>query len=469
MIPSMLLQAAAATPASTGVDGSFIWVAATAGALSLLTPCVFPMVPITVSYFTQHAGTSRGVALRNASIFGLGIIGTFVALGLALAILVGATGVNRFAANPWVNLCIAAIFLGFAFNLMGAYEIQVPPSLLNKLDGLTRNGASSGTVGALLMGLMFTLTSFTCTAPFVGTLLVTASQGQWQQPLVGMLAYSTIFALPFFILAVVPQWMARLPKAGGWLNSVKVVMGFIEIAAAMKFLSNADLIWHWDIFTHDVVLSIWVAIAVVITLYLLGKFTLPHDSPNTGALGAGRAVTATLFLGVGVWMASGLTGRSLGTLESFLPPAADAVTTGANAGVSTAQASAPQAELTWRKDDLPGALSVANASNKRVFIDFTGYTCTNCRKMERTMFPRPEIKAQMSKFVLARLYTDCDSTVCTQQQDLQQKQFNTVALPYYAVVDGTGKTIATFNGYTPDPVAFLEFLKKAETASAQTN
>jgi thiol:disulfide interchange protein len=247
MTPTLFTQVVAATggaaaASGTGVSASFVWFAATAGALSLLTPCVFPMVPITVSYFTQHAGTSRSASVRNAIIFALGIIATFTALGLALAILVGATGINQFAANPWVNLFITAIFLGFAFNLLGAYEIQVPPILLNKLDAATRNGASSGTVGALLMGLMFTLTSFTCTAPFIGTLLVTASQGQWQRPLAGMLAYSVIFALPFFILAVVPQWMARLPKSGGWLNSVKVVMGFLEIAAAMKFLSNADLV-----------------------------------------------------------------------------------------------------------------------------------------------------------------------------------------------------------------------------------
>ncbi len=466
MMPSMLLQAAA-TPVATGVTGSFIGFAATAGALSLLTPCVFPMVPITVSYFTQHAGTSRGTAFKNASIFGVGIIGTFVALGLALAILVGATGINKFAANPWVNLFIAAIFLGFAFNLLGAYEIQVPPALLNKLDGLTRNGASSGTVGALLMGLMFTLTSFTCTAPFVGTLLVTASQGQWQQPLVGMLAYSTVFALPFFVLAIVPQWMARLPKSGGWLNSVKVVMGFLEIAAAMKFLSNADLIWRWSVFTHDVVLAVWVAVAVILTIYLLGKFTLPHDSPNTGAaLSAGRAFAATIFLGTGIWLATGLTGRPLGTLESFLPPAEP----GAGNAVSTtgAPTTAP-AELTWKMNDLPATLVVAKGSNKRVFIDYTGYTCTNCRWMEANMFTRPEIKAAMGKFVLARLYTDGDGEMYEKQQEQQQTQFHTVALPLYAVVDGDGKTVATFPGLTRNPQEFLAFLEKAEAAPVQAN
>lgn len=462
----MLLQAAPAGTVPAGVSASFVWVAATAGALSLLTPCVFPMVPITVSYFTQHAGTSRATALRNAIIFGLGIIATFTALGLALAVLVGATGINKFAANPWVNLFIAAIFFGFAFNLLGAYEIQVPPALLNKLDGMTRNGASSGTVGALLMGLMFTLTSFTCTAPFVGTLLVTASQGQWQQPLVGMLAYSTIFALPFFVLAVVPQWMSRLPKSGGWLNSVKVVMGFLEIAAAMKFLSNTDLVWKWNIFTHDVVLAVWIAVCLVVAIYLLGKFTLPHDSPNTGAaLSAGRAFAATIFLGSGIWLATGLTGRPLGTLESFLPPPAE----GASIASASATTVGAPVELTWKENDLPATLSNAKGSNKRVFIDYTGYTCTNCRWMERNMFVRPEIKAAMSKFVLARIYTDGDGEQFEKQQAQQQAQYHTVALPFYAIVDGDGKVVATYPGLTKNPQEFLAFLEKGVSAPVQAN
>lgn len=445
--------------AASGVSASFVWLAASAGAVSLLTPCVFPMVPITVSYFTQHAGTDRKSSIRNALIFAAGIIATFTALGLALAIFVGATGINQFAANPWVNLVITAIFLAFAFNLLGAYEIQVPTGLLNKLDAATRDGASSGTVGALLMGLMFTLTSFTCTAPFVGTLLVTASQGHWQQPVAGMLAYSTVFALPFFILAVVPQWMARLPKSGGWLNSVKVVMGFLEIAAAMKFLSNADLVWRWGIFTHDVVLAVWVAVAVVIAVYLLGKFTLSHDSPIMPgeSLGAGRVVGATAFLGLGLWLGTGLLGKPLGTLESFLPPAQEgAVQTAA------ANSAAAPVELSWKMNDLPAVLTAAKQSNKRVFIDYTGYTCTNCRWMEANIFTRPEIKAELAKFQLARLYTDGDGEIYEKQQAQQQAQFNTVALPLYAIVDGDGKTIATFPGLTHDPKEFLAFLQKAE-------
>ena len=250
---------------------AFVWVAATLGALSLLTPCVFPMIPITVSYFTNHSAGSRARSVRLAVVYSLGIVATFTLLGMLLAIFVGAAGINLFAANPWVNVLIAGIFLFFAFNLFGAYEITVPTSVLTRLDAMTRSheGEGSGVIGALLMGLTFTLTSFTCTSPFVGTILVSASQGDWQMPLLGMLAFSTVFALPFFVLALVPQWVAQLPRAGGWMNSVKVSMGFLEVAAAMKFISNVDLVWKWGIFTRSVVLAIWIAIGVILTLYLL--------------------------------------------------------------------------------------------------------------------------------------------------------------------------------------------------------
>ena len=209
------------------------------------------MIPITVSYFTKNAAGSRTKSIRLALVYSAGIIATFTLLGMLLAVFVGAAGINLFAANPWVNLAIAGVFLFFAFNLFGFYEISVPSGLINKLDSLTRSkeGQGSAYVGALLMGLTFTITSFTCTSPFVGTILVSTSQGDWQMPLLGMLAFSTVFALPFFVLALAPQLVSQLPKSGGWLNSVKVVMGFLEIAAALKFLSNVDLVWTTKFFS----------------------------------------------------------------------------------------------------------------------------------------------------------------------------------------------------------------------------
>ncbi|HVE56194.1 MAG TPA: cytochrome c biogenesis protein CcdA [Pyrinomonadaceae bacterium] len=434
---------------------SFIWLAITLGALSLLTPCVFPMIPITVSYFTNHASHSRAKAIKLASIYSLGIIATFTILGMLLAIFVGAAGINLFAANPWVNIIITAVFLLFAFNLFGAYELQIPSSILTKLDNLTRTkeGEGSGIVGALLMGLTFTLTSFTCTSPFVGTILVSASQGNWQLPLVGMLAFSTVFALPFFVLALAPQLVSQLPRAGGWMNSVKVAMGFLEIAAAMKFISNVDLIWKWGIFTRSFVLAIWIAIGIILSIYLLGKFQLFHDS-KPEKIGALRLVSAILSLAISFYLLTGLFGAKLGELESFLPPELE--------NSSSKVFGKTKDELVWIDNDLEKALAKAKTENKRVFIDFTGYTCTNCRWMEANVFVKKEVEAEMSKFILARLYTDDGSANNEKQQQFQEKTFATVALPFYAILEADGKTISTFPGLTRNTPEFIDFLQKSQ-------
>lgn len=434
---------------------AFLWLAAGLGALSLLTPCVFPMIPITVSYFTNHSSGSRARSVRMATVYSLGIIATFTILGMLLAIFVGAAGVNVFAANPWVNILIAGIFLFFAFNLFGAYEITVPSGILTKLDSLTRSheGEGSGIIGALLMGLTFTLTSFTCTSPFVGTILVSASQGDWQMPLVGMLAFSTVFALPFFILALVPQWASSLPRAGGWMNSVKVAMGFLEVAAAMKFISNVDLVWKWGIFTRDVVLSVWIAIGLILAAYLLGKFQLAHDS-KPERIGAFRLSSAIVSLSISFYLITGLFGAKLGELEAFLPPDLNKSSTQSFGGNGDG--------LKWIKDDYEGALAKAKAENKLVFLDFTGYTCTNCRWMEANIFPKPEVEAEFKNMILVSLYTDGVGEVYERQQQFQEATFKTVALPYYAILDGDGNIKATFAGLTRNTAEFVDFLKKGQ-------
>ncbi len=464
--PPTIRNAAISSPTATGKPQTasnqpptdiwpFLWLAISLGALSLLTPCVFPMIPITVSYFTNHSGGSRGRSVRLASIYSLGIIATFTILGMLIAIFIGAAGINLFAANPWINLLITAIFLFFAFNLFGAYEITVPAGVLTKLDSLTRSreGEGSGVIGALLMGLTFTLTSFTCTSPFVGTILVSASQGNWQMPLVGMLAFSTVFALPFFVLALAPQLISQLPRAGGWMNSIKVAMGFLEVAAAMKFISNVDLVWKWGIFTRDVVLAVWIAVGVVLSIYLLGRFQLAHDS-KPERLGAFRMFSAVVSLAVSFYLLTGLFGAKLGELESFLPPDLN----NSSARFSGKSDSEPK----WIDNDYQAALAKAKAENKRVFIDFTGYTCTNCRWMEANVFPKKEVEAELNKFVLVHLYTDGEGEVYERQQQMEQDMFGTVALPFYAVVDAAGKTIASFPGLTRNVPEFVDFLKKAQ-------
>ena len=433
---------------------SFLWLAVSLGALSLLTPCVFPMIPITVSYFTNHSAGHRKKAVKLALVYSIGIIATFSLLGMLLAIFVGAAGINIFAANPWVNLLIGGIFLFFAFNLFGAYEITIPTRVLTKLDNLTRSreGEGSGIIGALLMGLTFTLTSFTCTSPFVGTILVSASQGDWQRPLIGMLAFSAVFALPFFILALLPQYVSSLPRAGGWMNSIKVAMGFLEIAAAMKFLSNVDLIWKWGIFTRNFVLAVWIAIGVILAIYLLGKFQLPHDS-KPERIGAFRVLSAILSLAISFYLLTGLFGARLGELESFLPPETE------NSRNFFNQKNAEK--LVWIENDYDKALTQAKAEKKLVFVDFTGYTCTNCRWMEANVFPKKEVEDELNKFVLARLYTDDGSPNNEKQQQFQEQEFQTVALPFYAIINADGKTIATFPGLTRNVQEFVDFLQKA--------
>jgi thiol:disulfide interchange protein len=412
------------------VIGHYLWLAVTAGAVSLLTPCVFPMIPITVSYFTNQATNNRGQGVRSAFVFAAAIIAAFTTLGLVIALVFGATGVQRFAASPVVNLALALLFVAFALNLFGVYQIALPSRVLTALDRAARNRAHF--VGALLMGVTFALTSFTCTAPFVGTVLVTAATGAWQGPAIGMLVYSAVFALPFFVLALIPQWAARLPRAGAWLVSVKVLMGFLELAAAFKFFSNADLVWHWGIFTRDVVLALWISLAGLTAAYLVSS------GPGT----IGRMVGAAGSLGVGVWLATGLAGRQLGELDSFLPPRAFI-------------------ELDWHVNDLSGAKALARRDAKPVFIDFTGYTCTNCRWMEANVFARPEVKEELSKFALARLFTDGDGPMYEQQQAYQESTFNTVALPLYAVIAPDGHTVATLPGLTRNPAVFVAFLERS--------
>ena len=377
--------------------------------------------------------------MRSAALYGFGIVLTFTGLGSVLAAVAGAGGLNRFAASPWVNLAITAMFLVFALNLFGLYEIQLPVGLMSKLHAASRKRGAGSAAGTLLMALTFTVTSLTCTAAFLGTLLVVAAQGEWQRPIAGLLAYSATFALPFVALAAAPQLVSQLPRSGPWLARVKVVMGFLEIAAAMKFLSNADLVWSWGIFTRATVLVLWVITAVALAVYVSGLAVRPAARRS----GVGRFASALAALGVAAWLATGLTGRRLGELEAFLPPELGHTASG---------------ELTWIVNDLDAAIAQARASKRLVFIDFTGYTCTNCRWMEANMFPRPEVRTALDGFVRARLYTDGQGELYERQQRYQEEQFKTVALPLYAIIDPDRHPIATFAGLTRDPAEFLKFL-----------
>ena len=428
------------------------------GALSLLTPCVFPMIPITVSYFTKHGSESRLGAIGEATIYAGGIVLTFTVLGVCWRCCSAAAGINQFASSPWINLLIAGIFLAFAFSLLGAYNIGVPSSVLTKLDSVTRTNHSHKFIALLLMGLTFTLTSFTCTAPLVGTVLVAASQGDLFYPIVGMLAFSAVFALPFFILALAPNLMKSMPRSGSWMNSVKVVMGFLEIGMALKFISNVDLIWGWDIFTREVVIAGWIALSVLIVVYLLGLFRFSHDSDDM-RVGLARVLVTIVFTTLTFYLLTGLFGASLGEIESFLPPAKPVPTVAGGNSTTTSN------ELTWITNDVNAAVAASQAENTNMFVDFTGYTCTNCRWMEANMFTKPAVKAELAKFVRSRLYTDGEGQPYEGYQKMQEERFGTVALPLYAIITPTGRIIATFEGLTRSEEEFITFLQKTAPAA----
>jgi thiol:disulfide interchange protein DsbD len=433
------------------MSSGFLWLAVTTGLLSLLTPCVFPMVPVTIAYFSS-ADHRRASGVRGAVLFGIGIISTFTVLGLLLAALFGAAGLNRFAADPWVNVALAVLFLVFAANLFDWFELRLPWRLLTAADRAGREAQQGNSLGALVMGATFTLTSVTCTAPFVGTLLVLASQGTWVTPIVGMIVYSTAFALPFVLLALAPRFLSRLPRSGEWIRTLRVLIGLLEVGAAIKFISNADLVLHWGVFTRSVVLLIWTALALAGLAYLLVGV---GEAARRRELAVGRLVSAAVVLAMAAWLASGIGGRPLRQVEAFLPPRI-AVPMVASAG---------QIAADWVLNDYDAALRTARQSGKLVFVDFTGYTCTNCRWMEANIFNRPDVGAQLGQFVLARLYTDGEGELYERQQAFQEKTFGTVALPLYAIVDGDGKIRGTFTGLTRDPAEFIAFLRRASSGA----
>ena len=429
---------------------SFVILAFSMGLLALLTPCVFPMIPITVSFFTHQGETGEGKPITNAIIYTLGIIATFSILGFILALTLGASGANQLAANPWVNIFIAALFIYFALSLFGMYEIELPSAL--RQYSLKQEGRG-GVMGTLFMAVTFTLTSFTCTVQFVGLLLVAASQGHWFWPMIGMVVFSAAFALPFFFLALFPQYLAKMPKSGTWLNSVKVVMGFLELAAAFKFISNTDLVWGWGFFSHNTVLAVWAVLMLLTGIYLLGKIQLPHDSP-LASISVPRLMLSTAFLTFGLYLTSGLFGQKIhGLIYSYLPP----IVEGESGAVRTNGASMA-AEFNWYRN-LDEGLAEARATGKSVFIDFTGYTCTNCRWMEANTFTKTEVKHRFGEMILVQLYTDGGPNHRENQQ-YEIDRFGTAALPFYVILSPNDDVITTFPGMTRSLDDFLDFLDK---------
>jgi len=433
--PAPAVPAPPAAPSSQGLV-VFMLFAFGIGLAALFTPCVFPMIPITVSYFLNKPAASRGKSVGEAALFSLGIIVLFSLLGLAATAILGPFGVVQLGSNVWVNAFIALVFLAFALSLLGAFEISLPSGLLTRLDRASKGG---GIAGTLLMGLTFSLTSFACVGPFVGTLLAASVQDGGVRPLAGMVSFATGLATPFFFLALFPSYLKRMPKSGGWLERVKVVMGFLILAAMFKYLSAVDQVMQWNLLTRERFLAAWIVLFAFPGLYLLGFLRLRGVKPDE-PVGLGRLLAGAALLVFALSLAPGMFGARLGELDAYVP------------------AVATDGSL-WMKNQYREALAEARRQNKRVFVAFTGYSCTNCHWMKANMFTRPEIAAAMKDFVLLELYTDGTDDASEANQKLEESNFSTVAIPYYAIVNPDEKAVATFPGLTRDAGEFLRFLR----------
>ncbi|MEO1996467.1 MAG: cytochrome c biogenesis protein CcdA, partial [Planctomycetaceae bacterium] len=426
----------------------FLLTAVLAGFAALLTPCVFPMIPITVSFFLKQSETTHHRPVRMASIYCLGIIGSFTVIGLMMAAIFGATSINNLANNPWLNVFIAGVLVFFGMNLLGMFEIRVPSFLLSWSAGKQDRG---GVLGVLFMALTFTMVSFTCTFAFLGLLLALAAKGQYYWPILGTTAFSAAFALPFFFLALFPSVLKKLPQSGGWMNTVKVTMGMVEIGAAFKFLSVSDLAWNPMpvMFDYAFVMSSWIIIAGCTGLYLLDMFRLPHDT-KSDSISAIRLGFAIAFLVFGAYLSVGLFGNEKprgfvwDQIESFAPPNLEG---GQEADLGYVIVhDGLQYSLEFEK-----AAQFAAEQNMPMFLDFTGVNCVNCRLMEKRM-EQPHNRKRLERFVRVQLYTDnvphIQDKALVQQllesnRKLQEDWFGDVTLPSYAVIAPPKPALAT--------------------------
>lgn len=432
----------------------FLWLAITAGLAALLTPCVFPLIPLTVSYFSNQ-GEAKGnkTGWGQAVIFGLSIVIIFTALGGLLALILGVSGVSQFASNPWVNLIIGVMFVFFGVSLLGMFELRLPYQLTNWLN--RKSNESGGMVGTLFMGMTISAVSFSCTAPFVGAVLAATTGGEWFYPIVGMLGFSGAFASPFILFAMFPGWLESLPKSGAWMNIVKVLLGFIILAAAFKFLANADIIWQWGLVTRPLAISAWITFFFLAGLYVLGMFTL-HGDKKPESITTGRLLLSIPFLLFSFYLIPGLMGASLGIWDAWLPSKQPTDVSVVNS-ISTLGGSSDTDEV-W-SNNYESSIEAAKVENVPVFLDFTGYTCTNCRAMESTVFPMEDIQSKFAMMEKVKLYTDGGQSA-TENQQFQFKLTGTVALPTYVIVDPhSGKVLDQLIGYTKAE-KFEEFLDR---------
>ncbi|CAM1348366.1 protein-disulfide reductase DsbD family protein [Tenacibaculum insulae] len=472
---------------------AIFFIAFLSGFAALLTPCVFPMIPMTVSFFTKQS-KSKAKGIKNAIIYGVSIIGIYVLLGTVVTGVFGADALNALSTNVWFNIAFFLILIIFAVSFLGAFEITLPSSWATKVDSQADRG---GLIGIFFMALALAIVSFSCTGPIVGTLLVEAASKGGLAPIVGMLGFSLAIALPFALFAAFPGWLNSLPKSGGWLNTVKVVLGFLELALAFKFLSNADLVLQLHLLEREVFIAIWIAIFGALALYLLGKIQLPHDSPQNH-ISVGRLSLGLVVASFTIYMLPGMWGAPLNLISAFPPPqhysespygvgytkqntvaiSSNDANTHNNGLPEGAHLMPPHDIISFH--DYDKGLAYAKKVGKPVMIDFTGHACVNCRKMEQNVWVKPKVLDVLkNKVVLISLYVDDkralkDDEVVESKlnpgkklkyigqkwSELQTIKYKANSQPFYVLMAHDESNLIDPAAYTPDASEYYNWLEK---------
>lgn len=464
----------------------FFIVAFLSGLVALLTPCVFPMIPMTVTFFLKGSG-GKAKGMRNALLYGTFIIVIYTIIGTIFSAVFGATGANEFSTNAIVNIIFFSVFVIFAISFFGVFEITLPSKFVNKMDKQSDRG---GLVGVFFMAFTLVLVSFSCTGPIVGSILVEATQGSVLRPVIGMLGFSLAFALPFTLFAIFPKWLESLPKSGGWLNSVKVVLGFVELAFGLKFLSVADQTYHWGLLDREVYIALWIVIFALMGIYLLGKIKFAHDS-DMPYLGVPRLFLSIITFSFVVYLLPGMWGASLPGLAGYLPPTTShdfnlpAMIKGEGKGTLcedpkfTEKLHLPHGLKGYF--DYKQAIQCAKDQKKPLFIDFTGHGCVNCRRMEEKVWADPDVLRRLEEdFVVVALYVDdrtelpksewvtskvdgkVKKTIGRINADIQICYFGSNAQPNYCLLDNEEELLAKPRGADYSVEDFIEFLDGAK-------
>lgn len=445
------------------------------GLMAIFTPCVWPIIPMTVSFFIKRNGAARGTtnasAVRDAVFYGLSIILIYVGLGLLITLIFGASALNALSTNAVVNIIFFLILVVFAASFFGAFEITLPSSWSTALNA--KSGKTSGFLSIMLMAFTLVIVSFSCTGPIIGTLLVEVAGKSLLAPTIGMLGFAIALALPFSLFAMFPSFLKKMPKSGGWMNTFKVTLAFLELALSLKFLSVADLAYGWHILDREVFVALWIVIFALLGLYLLGVISFPHDDEDHRKTSVTRFFLATVSLSFAMYMVPGLWGAPLRAISAFAPPMStqDWVCTG-----GSSMQSAENKQITFT--DYDEGMAYARRYNMPVFLDFNGYGCVNCRKMEAAVLSKPEVEEHMHKYVLISLIVDDKTklaepvtvqengravtlkTVGDKWSYMQRTEYGANAQPYYVQLnpDGTRLVESTYS-YDEDIEKFLNWLK----------